>query len=79
MFTDEVMMFIGDKIFEWGCFFYSGNEVGHGQVDHSPPLACPDRCYLNTNCTHCLKSSGAEGGSKECIWSELLHEVGVVS
>lgn len=40
-----------------------------------PPKACPPRCVQLKDCKTCLGSDGAEGGWRECRWSEALKEV----
>ncbi|KAK3588362.1 hypothetical protein CHS0354_005627 [Potamilus streckersoni] len=63
---------------DWNCF-----SEGHrplvgmepaGKFVACPPDPCPDPCYKHTTCSTCLESAGAEGSSRECVWSVILQE-----
>eukprot|EP00794_Sanderia_malayensis_P010746 gene10746-11897_t len=58
----------------WNCFRKSLESQTSGAVtDKAPPHKCPKKCASFTNCSACLSSEGAEGGSKSCVWSESLQ------
>ena len=66
-FVDSTTMLYRQNVVEWSCFQKSSLT---GSTD-----TCPKRCHMFTDCSSCLRSTGGEGGSKECIWSDLLQEV----
>lgn len=64
-------------ISDWTCVRNLQNkftEMAPFIVESMPPLTCPKRCHVQTNCTNCLESTGSEGGWHECVWSETNNE-----
>ena len=39
-----------------------------------PPLSCPARCSLFTNCSSCMESTGGEGGHHSCSWAQNINQ-----
>lgn len=73
--AEMTLILAGNQPFEWGCFLSQTVTDDRFQYSTSQSLdVCPARCHTYTTCTSCLKSIGSEGGSKECIWSEMQQE-----
>ncbi|XP_067662212.1 multiple epidermal growth factor-like domains protein 8 [Haliotis asinina] len=64
----------GDPIYDWNCVATSLLSKKGNHSNSMPPNNCTRRCYTFKTCDMCLASSGGEGGSQECIWSETLQE-----
>ncbi|KAJ7326013.1 Multiple epidermal growth factor-like domains protein 8 [Desmophyllum pertusum] len=61
--------------YNWNCW---GNleaaDILQITVLSQTPDTCPQPCTAHKSCSACLSSTGADGGWRECVWSETLGQ-----
>ncbi|KAH9496424.1 Multiple epidermal growth factor-like domains protein 8, partial [Bulinus truncatus] len=72
---DNTAQFNQQPVFIWSCVSKNLKESATSRYFYSESHeTCPERCHRLKTCDSCLRSNGSEGGSSECVWSEMLQQ-----
>lgn len=63
---------MSDSVFNWKCI--SKINLRQESLKIKDLDSCPKKCHIYRDCQSCLKSKGAEGGSRECHWATHLNQ-----